>query len=276
MRRVKRSSCIDIYSAPTLDYRHGRPALGGPLYYAQLALRSAGHKTTARWALRCPEGGSPYTVFEVEDVEGFKRLKLRSHSRWACPIPRCSAALFSPVYHDFPLHILNVSRLYKHCIIDIQGIVRVADVEGSIEHRVETANIDVGSCIVKIGADDVESIASLEQLMNILKPRKAIFTANGYGFIVYDAETDAAIQVRVRMVKAEAVGAGDMFNALILSYIMQGLAVEEAALKAAEEVAEIIARRAGVTLEGEYIRSVKRLPCASSYLNEVIKLTINS
>jgi sugar/nucleoside kinase (ribokinase family) len=279
LKKARKSKCIDIYSSPTLDYRYGRRVLGGPLYYAQLALRKAGHITTVRWALRCLEDNNPYTIFEVEDNDGYKKLKLIVSSKWSCPLPSCDAALFSPVYHDFPLHIIQLSRLYKHCILDVQGIVRIAGKSGIVDRYARITHIDAENCIVKIGIDDVTSFHDVEHLLSALRPRRAIFTADGRGFIIIDNDENIVTRVTLRAVNVESVGAGDMFNALTLSHMLDGVKLEEAAIKAAEEVAQILASTNTYSnnrfKDSQYVRNVTRLPSTSSYLNEIIRLAID-
>ncbi len=283
LKRRRSEECIDVYTAPTLDVRSGRRVLGGPLYYARRALERIEPRVSVRWPFACMgRKAAPYTMFDVQDDMGVKRLRLLSYSRWDCPIPRCSAALFSPVYHDYPLHILAYASLYRYCILDVQGLTRIAGWKGGTVTR--RAGIlwwqipQNNNCIVKIGFDDLNSIHEVQQLLDLLKPKAALFTSNGHGFTLINFEQNTVMTVEVKRVNVEAVGAGDMFNSILLARLIKGDSLEASALMAAEAVAQI--------LEGSdprldevvdvrrlrYVKSVRVLPCAGCYLNEIVLL----
>ena len=277
-RRLKRSSrCIDVYASPTLDEREGKFVLGGPLYYAQFALRSAGLTVTVRWPFRVLESRSSYTIYSVADVGGVKRLLLRQWSRWSSPLPWCEAALFSPVYHDFPTHTMGLARHYKYCIVDIQGFTRHASNDG-IVYRLPLPQLlwDISNCILKIGADDVRSLHDIVRVVEEHEPRRLLVTFNGRGFALIDFERNTMLVARVRRVNVEAVGAGDMFNSILLARLVEGASLEEAVLEAAELVGRILSSKlkSGTSSRNDssIVAYVERLPCAGCYLDKLVIL----
>jgi hypothetical protein len=127
--------------------------MGGPLYYASYALRRLERSVSVRWPFKAKLRDDNYTIYQVSDHDGVKVLKLKAWSAWGDHVPYCDAALFSPVYHDFPTHILAAAANYKYCVLDVQGLTRYAAGDGTVYKIVQKGRVwsAYGNCIIKIG-----------------------------------------------------------------------------------------------------------------------------
>ncbi len=242
----------------TIDYINGLKRPGGPGYYSGIALALLGEPVTIvgyagrTYPLEVLKElemlginlemilmeGDP-TVFELHYEEGARRVKLisRSPSINMSNLKRLNSKvkgiLINPVAGEIPIREIRIAReIAKVMAIDAQGFIRTINEEGEVSYYWSKELIDNISIADIIHADEEEIKflgSSLEATKKLSKRVRIVSITMGHlGSLL--AFNNSIYKVEVPMVyKGDETGAGDVYVAVLMSYLAKGYTPIEAA-----------------------------------------------